>query len=112
MFPMIKTTSRYRNPRSSDSVTEPAAAPRAAQEEPRSAPVNVERVVIVSAPVIAELHAELYLYKSWQARDRIYTIIAAHEKKGHYVHLPGVCCWVTRGKLFLDTDGYRSFTVH
>lgn len=74
MFPMIKTTSRYSNPSSSDSVTEPAAIPRAAQEEPRSVPVNVERVVIVSAPVIAELRAELYLYKSWQARDCVYTI--------------------------------------
>lgn len=62
MFPMIKTTNRYGNPSSSNSVTEPAAAPRAAQEEPHSAPVNVERVVIVAAPVIAELHAELYLY--------------------------------------------------
>lgn len=100
MFPMIKTTSRCSNPSSSDSVTEPVAAPRAAPEEPRSAPVNIDRVVIVSAPVIAELHVELYLYKSWQARDHIYTITAAHENKGQYVHLPDACCWVTRGKRF------------
>lgn len=105
MFPMLKTSSRHGNRSSQDPDTEPG-------QHRRSHPVclqEAERVVRVSAPVTADLPAELYLYQSWQTRGHIYT---SQENGGLCMRQSCTFSWPIRGIIFLYVNGCRSFTVH